>query len=529
MEIKQNAPNNLPALDGLAGGTRDLGGTEGTAAVSSLPRASGFAYWISFLYSFNFNTPVIAPRFSFVNTASALDITNANATNVPYVFPVNGANGSRADKYIAQEPFNFVGSLGSTSNVNHTDFYARTCNWLFNEMETQPDNISCSNINECYATDIAIQQNICNGIKSYKVTNVPATSIVSWTAVPSTGYQLITSGNSATIYCNQNLSIALTANYTDYCGTAQTITRNFVFSLPTATLNTTIIDNTTSNWCTGIAHTLTILAQNQLEVYNWIVPSPLFTVLSSSGNTAQILYNGGGNANTNIQCNITSYCYKPATVNFTVPLLKMGDNITKTIQAELVDQSTLQTVNNIADNNATVQILVPSNPTNVAVYSLLNGQPEAFGYFGNGSGLNTNVMSIYNRSGGSYNISASVLNGCNTQVIIPFTINLTNARYNYPFIFTIAPNPVLSTTTVTVNLQNISNSVLQSCLLGGGNIRVEVFNFNTGLLVNTINAPALATSVAVNMNGYPAGMYTFRITGLNCAGFYQEVQQVIKQ
>ena len=541
------SPSNSIPWDCVPGGTSSASGRAGNFSNYSVYPYSSKDWYISNPVKGILTPAVLAITGSFVKTYidipfsqdifttvpinSSLDIVNTtiNTFNQNYVFPINGLSGSRALKYIAQEKFTASNTTSSQVyyNLEHTDFSTRNAKWIYSQMQNISSDGTCD-ILDCYAVSMT-EAATCSGIRKYSLTNIPSTSAVTWTALPSTGYQLITSGNSATIYCNQNLSIALTANYTDYCGTVQSITRSFVFSLHTATLNTIITDNTTSNWCAGVAHTLTIPAQNQLETYNWLVPSPLFTVLSSTGNNAQILYNGVGNTNANIQCNITSYCYKPATVNFTVPLLKMGDNITKTIQAELIGQSTLQTVNNIADNNATVQILVPSNPNNVAVYSLLNGQPEAFGYFGNGSGLNTNVMSIYNRSGGSYNITASVLNGCNTQVIIPFTINLTNARYNYPFIFTIEPNPVLSSTTVTVNLQNISNSVLQSCLLSGGNIRVEVFNFNTGLLVNTINAPALATSVAVNMNGYAAGLYTFRITGLNCAGFYQEVQQVIKQ
>jgi hypothetical protein len=164
MQIQKNAPGNLLPLDGLAGGTRDLGGAALSSNLSTLPPASGAANWLLFGYSYNFSTPYIAPTFSFVPTTSSLDVANFNAVNIPYVVPITGLNGSRSENYIAQERITLAAPIGVTNNVTHTDFYARTCNWLYNEMENIPNNIACLQITDCFSPvlPLSYDQNNCN-------------------------------------------------------------------------------------------------------------------------------------------------------------------------------------------------------------------------------------------------------------------------------------------------------------------------------------------------------------------------------
>lgn len=164
MQIQKNAPGNLLPLDGLAGGTRNLGGAALSSSLSTLPPASGASNWLLFGYSYNYSTPYVAPTFSFVPTTSALDVANFNAVNIPYIVPITGLNGSRSANYIAQEKITLASPIGVTNNVTHTDFYARTCNWLYNEMENLPNNIACTQVTDCYAPvlQLSYNQNNCN-------------------------------------------------------------------------------------------------------------------------------------------------------------------------------------------------------------------------------------------------------------------------------------------------------------------------------------------------------------------------------
>lgn len=184
MQIQQNAPGNLLPLDGLAGGTRDLGGATLSSNLSNIPAASGGANWILFGYSYNYSTPYIAPSFSFVPTTSSLDVANFNAVNMPYSIPVTGLNGSRSANYIAQERITLPAPIGITDNVNHTDFYARTCNWLYNEMESITQPFTCQDfcLNDLRITPDA---GICGNSNTYEIANLPPGASVVWSVTPS--------------------------------------------------------------------------------------------------------------------------------------------------------------------------------------------------------------------------------------------------------------------------------------------------------------------------------------------------------
>lgn len=153
MKVQKNAPGNLLPLDGLAGGTRNLGGAVLSSNLSTIPPASSsFTNWFIFGITYNYSTPYVAPTFSFVPTTSSLDVANFSAVNIPYIVPFTGLNGSRAQNYIAQEKITLAAPIGVTNNVTHTDFYARTCNWLYNEMEDLTNNVACTQTSDCFSS-----------------------------------------------------------------------------------------------------------------------------------------------------------------------------------------------------------------------------------------------------------------------------------------------------------------------------------------------------------------------------------------
>ena len=181
MKIQKNAPGYVLPLDGLAGGTRALG--EYAPNLSNINGASGFSNWLIFGPSFSFSSPYIAPTFSFIATTSSLDVTNFTAYNLPYVIPQTGLNGSRAANYIAQEKITLASPVGVTNNVNHTDFYARTCKWLFDEMENNILVYKCKDycLETLLRSEILGPRIICN-TATYSLTNIPAGATISWSA-----------------------------------------------------------------------------------------------------------------------------------------------------------------------------------------------------------------------------------------------------------------------------------------------------------------------------------------------------------
>jgi hypothetical protein len=209
MEIQKDAPGNLLLLDGLAGGTRGLGSNI-PLVYQNLPAASGGANWFIFAYSYNYSAPSVAPSFTFIPTTSALDITNFNAVNVPYSVAITGLNGSRAANYIAQEQITLAAPVGVTSNVTHTDFYARTCRWLYEEMQNIPQTVNCEDYcsnNNLYS--ITGTRLVCSNA-TYTIPNLPPGSIVNWSlASGASVLSLVPSGSQVIVY-NNNSGIANT-------------------------------------------------------------------------------------------------------------------------------------------------------------------------------------------------------------------------------------------------------------------------------------------------------------------------------
>jgi hypothetical protein len=91
------------------------------------------------------------------------------------------------------------------------------------------------------------------------------------------------------------------------------------------------------------------------------------------------------------------------------------------------------------------------------------------------------------------------------------------------------PNPVSSSTTVSINPSVASTAFLNLCINAGAFIRIEIMT-NTGFVLQTFNGPPFQQTVNVNMSAFSAGLYFFRISAIGCPsnGVYQEVQQVQK-
>ena len=217
MQVQQNAPGNLLPLDGVAGGTINLGGATLSASLSNIPPANGGANWLLFGYSYNYSTPFVAATFSFVPTTSSLDVENFNNINVPYTVPFTGLNGSRAANYIAQERITLPASIGITDNVTHTDFYARTCNWLYNEMESISQVVNCQD--QC-PNNFGILGGIrlCTNTQQYEINGLPPNAIVAWSYTPNNGgLNITTSGNTANVTKTIHGQYVLYANVTNIC------------------------------------------------------------------------------------------------------------------------------------------------------------------------------------------------------------------------------------------------------------------------------------------------------------------------
>jgi hypothetical protein len=200
MQIQQNAPGNLLPLDGLAGGTRNLGGATLSSNLSIIPNASGSANWL--IFGYDYGAPYIAPTFSFITTPSALDVVNVNAVNIPYSVPFTGLNGSRAANFIAQERITLPPPTGTVDNVNHTDFYARTCTWLYNEMESLTQPITCNDFCEpSFASSIITGPRIVCNTAVYTISTIPTGYTATWSLPAGSGSTLVLSPNASGTQC----------------------------------------------------------------------------------------------------------------------------------------------------------------------------------------------------------------------------------------------------------------------------------------------------------------------------------------
>jgi hypothetical protein len=525
IDIQKTNPSTLLPLDGVAAGTRSLGGALPAGSLNNIA-TSGSTNWLIFSYNYSVGTPYIAPAFSFVPTTSSLDIDNFSAVNTPYIVPKTGLNGSRMDNYIGQERINLP-VTGLTSNTNHTDFYTRTCNWLFNEMENLPDNISCSNTDECLPIFVTYENTSCEGIKEFSLTNVSATTPVAYTVTP-TGAAILQPipPNKVKVLALGNVPYTINAQ-TTFCNITNTYSSSTYQNAITATQDVTISDISGGTWCGGTSHTFTVNDFGEGATYTWTAdPSFTQTFLSTDNKTVTYSYNGSAPAPAPITCSINSYCFQNNSQTILIDYL--GNLITKQIKTTSTSFIPLQTNNIVNDNHAYVRFAQPGLSPNNLTYTLTAGFPDVWGSLAN----DKTQMFVYKRaSGGTYTFNAQLVNTtCGTTTNVPFAITLTaGTGFSYEKIFRVVPNPVSSSTTVSINPSVASTAFLNLCINAGAFIRIEIMT-NTGFVLQTFNGPPFQQTVNVNMSAFSAGLYFFRISAIGCPsnGVYQEVQQVQK-
>lgn len=124
---------------------------------------------------FNITFPFAQKTFSFVPLTSSLDVLNVTASTFSqqFIFSQNGTNGSRANKYVAQE---FANAL---YNIPHTDFTPRNAKWIYNEMQGIGQTICYDDY--CDATSIQGEDALCNS-SVYTINHLPADAVVTWSA-----------------------------------------------------------------------------------------------------------------------------------------------------------------------------------------------------------------------------------------------------------------------------------------------------------------------------------------------------------
>lgn len=141
VNFSRNSPSGILGFDGAPGGTIPI--SRGTG-IGNIPPSWGYgpAFLPAFIfeYVYNFEGLQVAPEFSFVPTASALDQENITAaslyaSNTGYSY-ISPSDLTLLQKYKTQENLSVSGV--NISNIEHTDFTARNAQWIFNEME---DNI----------------------------------------------------------------------------------------------------------------------------------------------------------------------------------------------------------------------------------------------------------------------------------------------------------------------------------------------------------------------------------------------------
>jgi hypothetical protein len=125
-------------------------------------------------YDYRFTT---ASQFSFLPTVSALDVVNPASINKDNIFGFNAsviapANSFNAARTIAQNQ----DPITNNFNIPHTDFTSRNAQWIFNEMQNnpQPCDVLCANLLPILGNDV-----ICNsGV--YRIDNLPANATITW-------------------------------------------------------------------------------------------------------------------------------------------------------------------------------------------------------------------------------------------------------------------------------------------------------------------------------------------------------------
>ena len=217
------SPANTFPWDGIPGGTQNVergGSLSQVGTVPSIGKENSFFgnLWRGVVGSlivnidYDIDFPFSQNEFSFVPLTSSLDVQNVTVATFSqqFVYPVNGANGSRSDKYVAQE------YLNGDYNISHTDFTARNSKWIFNEMQNTTQTYDCEDYCDAGSSSINGDAAFCTDSNPYTIANLPAGSTVVWAATPN-GIVTDPSGTSPTLSKLANGIITLKATITNSC------------------------------------------------------------------------------------------------------------------------------------------------------------------------------------------------------------------------------------------------------------------------------------------------------------------------
>lgn len=207
---------SIPPLDGLAGGSYSTNLTVAT-------ELDNFDVELFVKYNATFDH---IPQFNFIPTVSALDIGGGNValTLADYKAKYRGQYPPIAPKH---SPFhNFITARPSAyNNEEHIEINTRNGNWVATELNGTVATLAnlCCPL-ESYT--IGGAGSICSNA-TYTVTDAPSDAIVTWSAVPSNGVTLNTSGNSCTVTrigtYNGPITLKALVNKCGYVTTTKTI------------------------------------------------------------------------------------------------------------------------------------------------------------------------------------------------------------------------------------------------------------------------------------------------------------------
>jgi hypothetical protein len=197
------------ALDGVPGGQSPF-------VVNTPSFNTGFTLFPLFLFWTHADAQLSGSptNFTFVPTASALDVNpfNTAALNDEYVNGTNSTFRSTSATFVTQETNTIQ---GITNNV-HLRFTARNSQWLFNEMENQPNNLNCSNgcANTYY---ISGPDQLCTSA-IFDIPGLPRGATVNWSQSPS-GVAAFTpnTGFPVTVSRVSSGTVTITATITGAC------------------------------------------------------------------------------------------------------------------------------------------------------------------------------------------------------------------------------------------------------------------------------------------------------------------------
>ncbi|MEO6704549.1 MAG: hypothetical protein ABIN04_01700, partial [Ginsengibacter sp.] len=284
----RTSPANTLSWDGVPGGTQDVergGSLSQSGTVQSIGKENSFFgnVWRGVVGSlllnidYNITFPFAQKIFSFVAITSSLDVQNVTSAtfNQQFIYPINGLNGSRAGKYIAQELSN------GFYNISHTDFTARNSKWIYNEMQGITQTYNCDD----YCQDnmsISGTNQICTSAL-YKINNLPAGSTVTWSASPSSLIQFSCTSCSQTTVTEQGSgTVTITATVMNSCGNFPVIKSNIRVGAPPIS-SYTVVGAGTVYASAGYAYSVTYpWGTPAPENINWRVPAG-WTIVNGQG------------------------------------------------------------------------------------------------------------------------------------------------------------------------------------------------------------------------------------------------------